>query len=407
MPPAQERVHDGGEYTGTGINCEHALEGIRNYLEIKLRSFQDLAADLRVFRLDNDISDEAKPRDPLPYIVGITLAAVAVETIGGALVISTSHPGGVLGAATQSFLISLINVSLGFFMGFVIIRNLFHIKTWRKWLAALVLIPFGFLAIFYNLLVAHYRANLSLAFEELGNVALKASQDAVSTFLQNPFYISNFEAWLLFGIGMLILTLACWKGIFIDDPYPGYGKADRSFTNSMENLNLACDFQEKNIEGKVDSWISKLKKIAEDAIITVSDYERHTKNFSKKTKDFRKNSEFAKDECNKLLKVHWTEYRRIQNKGEDHTLENHEFRPLKQLESQKDQDDSEHIAELNEKRVSLDEKIQFVTQKILAFEKEAMRIINTYRRTEKDKKEKILKVVAEVTEGSPNLHHIK
>jgi hypothetical protein len=100
-----------------------------------------------------------------------------------------------------------------------------HIEKWRKYVfGSLCLIVF-FVALFWNLLVGHYRTALAVD-------ADNAESLAIQSFLESLFYLGGLASWMLSIIGFLIFIFVCYKAYHQDDPYPGYSKIDRRLNDA-------------------------------------------------------------------------------------------------------------------------------------------------------------------------------
>src|SRR5690606_21562128 len=100
----------------------------------------------------------------------------------------------------------------------------------------------------FNLWVAHYREAVGAFLEGGGKVAMQ-------TLRTDPFGLTDFQSWVLFGIGALFAFIAFVDALSMDDPYPFYGKLDRALEDAR-----AAYAEER------DALIADLEDIKRDTI---------------------------------------------------------------------------------------------------------------------------------------------
>src|SRR5262249_29668042 len=139
---------------------------------------------------------------------------VTGESIANAALFAKGSDLGILGGWFQAILISGLNALVSFLAGILILRNLNHVLLWRKVGAVCLLVVYLFIALSFNLLVAHYRVLLEITPDA-------AVGEAFNRFVTKPFDIANLEAVLLLLAGLAACVLSAWDGCaWLDDPYP-------------------------------------------------------------------------------------------------------------------------------------------------------------------------------------------
>lgn len=164
------------------------------------------------------------PTNKLLHLAWVVLA-VGLEGIVNAAFFS-DNPAGLLGGFVQAFLISVANVSLSFFIGYLFLREINH-KSWLRKSAGIVLaLVFSVLVILLHLSTGHYRE------------ALRTSGDAefFSSFAFDPRTLQDMNSLVLIGIGIAISMFAMIKGFRFDDPYPGYGDVYRKYMDYEKKI---------------------------------------------------------------------------------------------------------------------------------------------------------------------------
>ncbi|MGB9152334.1 MAG: hypothetical protein WCD70_04515 [Alphaproteobacteria bacterium] len=176
----------------------------------------------------------------------VILVILAIESVLNGTFLARGLETGLLGGIVEAFAIAAINVSFGFFLGDSVVRYVFH-RSYILRVLAFIEIPIsGVIAIFFNLLVGHYRDALG------GPDPAHASSTALYSFRLHPFDLAAIESWVLFALGLFFSTVAAVDGFKMNDPYPGYGKISRKHeeiiqeytdekANIVEDLSRTCD----------------------------------------------------------------------------------------------------------------------------------------------------------------------
>lgn len=180
----------------------------------------DLRNELNTFRLANKLS-KREAYYPKSYILHFAWIFVFIflEALINAYFFGEASSLGLLGGVFIGFITSFFNVALSTFSGYVL-RYKNHVLWFKK--------IFGFLfftillaAIFFlHLFIAHYREILSTnPHIEIWSV--------LEPLLKEPFGLQDMESIILIGIGLLVTLFSIFKGLNLDDHYPGYGSIYR------------------------------------------------------------------------------------------------------------------------------------------------------------------------------------
>ena len=95
------------------------------------------------------------------------------------------------------------------------------------------MVAFVLVTIFCNALFAAFRTEYQLVVDpsdikELNAAFQRAWPEAMLIFRGDPQF-RDLWSFVLFGIGVLLGVLACWKGYTLDDKYPSHGDMDRDY----------------------------------------------------------------------------------------------------------------------------------------------------------------------------------
>ena len=135
---------------------------------------------------------------------------------------------GLLGGSLTALVISVLNVLPSFLVGLLVLRNLHHVRIWRRLVATLALFFSVGAFVSFNLLVAHFR--IALLVDPDNALAI-----AVPMFVAAPFNIvGSFDAVSLCILGLFAGITAALDGYTLfDDRYPGYGRIDRRYRERL------------------------------------------------------------------------------------------------------------------------------------------------------------------------------
>jgi hypothetical protein len=222
-----------------------------NELKNGRETVKDKFNDLHYFKEEHGIRRSASyPTSTGLWIQRAFLAMLfLIESIGNSIFLSSGHLGGVLGAYTEAFAISFLNVGSAYLIGKWVTPYIFCRKPPLSLLALVALLAFLLLSGFFNLSVAHYRdmAGAGL-FGDAGSMA-------IVQLLESPFALNEFQSWMLFFVGWLLWVVSVIDAHTMDDNIPGYGVIDRSLRNARDDyadLKAAIidDIQKRRLDGE-------------------------------------------------------------------------------------------------------------------------------------------------------------
>ena len=198
------------------------------------------------FRTTHNLSQPADYPLSRLWNFAVILVILAIESVLNGSFLARGLETGLLGGIVEAFVIAAINVAFGFFLGNCVMRYLFHRSLMLRILTLFEVPVSCTIAVFFNLLVGHYRDALG------GPDPVHASSIALNSFSMHPFGLVAFESWVLFAMGLFFSLVAAIDGFKMDDPYPGYGKISRKHeeivqeytdekANIMADLSQTCD----------------------------------------------------------------------------------------------------------------------------------------------------------------------
>ena len=201
----------------------------KNALSLVGRRVRELGQEIRDFRTNHGLKRTAH----YPSIAGavwrwgLILLLFLLEVAGNSYFLAKGSAYGLIGGFAEAVIIAFLNLGGSMALGFYGLRQCWHRAFWRRVSGLLSLIGWLAFATAFNLLVAHYREAVGVFLEGGGATAIQALESA-------PFGFTDFQSWVLFGIGALFAFVAFVDAHSMDDPYPFYGKIDRTFEDSRE-----------------------------------------------------------------------------------------------------------------------------------------------------------------------------
>ncbi len=219
----------------------------------------DLRNELNTFRLANKLS-KREAYYPKSYILHFAwiFVFIFVEALINAYFFGEASSLGLLGGVLIGFVTSFFNVTLSTIAGYLL-RYKNHV-SWFKKILGLFTFTLLLAAIFVlHLFIAHYREILSVnPHVEIWSV--------VEPMLKEPFALHDMETIILISLGLLVTLFSIFKGMSLDDRYPGYGAVYRRWREKEDQF-LASKKQARKLMRELYSV--SLKK-SDEMVATLS-----------------------------------------------------------------------------------------------------------------------------------------
>ena len=256
------RVNDITEaLTETRYASEEFVQNITTFQESAKQRIKDLKHELNVkkndlknFKIANALSREASyPSSKILYI-GIIMLILLSETMLNAYFFAKGNELGLIGGAAQALIISVINMTLAFFLGSFLVKrlNLVTLSGFSKYGVIAALVFSGVLILLFNFLVGHLRVQLGIDPEN-------AYVNSILAFQQNPFGLYEFDSLILVLVGLLSFLIAFTDFYKMDDEYPNYGSLDRKYQEALAEYTELKEELLNKIEKMSESILNKLE----------------------------------------------------------------------------------------------------------------------------------------------------
>lgn len=207
--------------------------------------------ELENFKEKNGIFDKT-PRYPESRLFkwAVVFFVFMVESIAnGTLFFSKGSDFGIIGGIGEAFIVSAMNVGVGFVVGWVVVRYINHKKILLKSFGIAGSLIYIVWLMPFNFFVAHYRQAI---------VGGANTQDATQMAFENLFTVSptglDLVSLLLILVGISFAAVGLYEGYSMDDPYPGYGFLARRFRC------LESEYQES-----ISDLSDEIQKIGQEA----------------------------------------------------------------------------------------------------------------------------------------------
>ena len=189
----------------------------------------DLRNELNTFRLANKLS-KREAYYPKSYILHFAwiFVFIFVEALINAYFFGEASSLGLLGGVLIGFVTSFFNVTLSTIAGYVL-RYKNHLSWFKKILGLFTFTVLLIVVLLLHLFIAHYREILSTNPDiEIASV--------LEPMLKQPFALNDMETLILISLGLLVTLFSIFKGMNLDDKYPGYGAIYRRWREKEEQF---------------------------------------------------------------------------------------------------------------------------------------------------------------------------
>jgi len=352
--------------------AEHEIEQNKqnsrdDLIEIKKKERKSFRG-LRSFERKNDLNRDAIYPESKIFHWAVIIAAIVIESIANSYFFAKGSDMGLLGGVFQALLISMANIGSALFMGVYILPFMNHQNLTKKILSISTVSIYAILIFFFNLATAHYRAQLETD-------PIHAILKAITQLVNHPFGIVNYEAWVLFVMGLLFASFALIKGYTSDDSYPGYGPIYRAYQESIDQYK----HERRKITNEINASINKyngdvLTGLVKEAHKNMMEYPDLNNQSEERTTAFKNYARDLESSCNTLLQ----EYRIINNEIQGNTppeyfskkyVFNETYKTVHDagLESakQKEEELRTEVQKIDEKATNIQKDLQALNRKTL------------------------------------------
>lgn len=216
-------------------------------------------------------------------------AAIFVKSLANSYFFKDATDSGLVGGIFVATLISCVNVLVAsFVLGRHILPQFNHVQAFRKVLfGGIGLLASVTVIVLINLAAAHTRAIISRAAMEGSLASTQAFTDAIVAVKDKGFSIENFEAWMLFVVGLIIAFAAAIKGYSSDDVYPNYGhedrirrKAEQAYSEERAQCREAVISTIRTVEADMSAYIKRVRRDCQEYETSIVESKRFLSSYS-------------------------------------------------------------------------------------------------------------------------------
>lgn len=208
------------------------------------------------FIASNKLNREPDYPDSHIFHWALVIVAVVAESLANSYFFAKGSDFGLLGGTFQALLISIANIGTALMIGVYVAPHINHLRTANRLIAAGGVSVYTLMIVVFNLATAHYRAQLELD-------PFNALINAIPRLVEEPFGVRNYDAWVLFIIGLGFATFASIKGYTADDPYPGYGRVDRIYKTARDAYDRAKQVLLDEVNAVIDQKSTQLDRLVQ------------------------------------------------------------------------------------------------------------------------------------------------
>jgi hypothetical protein len=244
---------------------EAAISVWSNQLQNELRDVEETYKGYQDFKIKNRLDRPAMPEPNVLFFWSLSFFLLLVESIANGLLFAEDNPMGLIGGIGVALLVAVLNVGIAMIGGFFgryfnsvrVLPKAFGVAISFFWLSG---------AIGFNLAVGHFR-------DVIGQNADLRSDGiiAVQNIINNPFDITQFNSWILVGVGLLISVAIYWKTYQFGDPYPGYGQIARQLRAARQKYANRIESSIDSVLQQRDEAVSELREVQDLMAATIED----------------------------------------------------------------------------------------------------------------------------------------
>jgi hypothetical protein len=191
---------------------------------------------LKAFKKKNNLTVDPHYEISSWFTVGSLGAAGSAETALNTTFFSIASDG-LVQAATLAALVSLVNVILGFGIGYLSLRYSLHIERKHRFWTIPTSLSGLFVGFIFNLGLGSYRQALTDQLNT-GGETIQIFANKLIEVLSSPMssLSLDLQSFILVILGLVIFGFSAYKGLRTNDPYPEYASRHLTYLEADEQL---------------------------------------------------------------------------------------------------------------------------------------------------------------------------
>ena len=237
-------------------NIEHTITEAKGKLSPLLNSFKTEQRHVQNYKLEHKISREPHTLTPMNILISLGVIAFLFyfEMELNTTLLAPAMADGELGGKAVASAVAILNVFVSFGAGYLLIKNIHHVREFKRRIAQFGLFIYALFTVYLNGLMGAFRASAEAALKvksygkEAKDKAAEGTESTVDKVAEVATEQGNELLWFLgtieFGIypivlmfvGITFAVASLWDGYLFDDRYPGYGKVGKKRNEDIKEI---------------------------------------------------------------------------------------------------------------------------------------------------------------------------
>ena len=226
-------------------NIEHTITEAKGKLSPLIGSFKTEQRHVQNYKIEHKISREPHTLTPMSILISLGVIAFLFyfEMELNTRLLAPAMADGQLGGKAVASAVAILNVFVSFGAGYLLIKNIHHVRTLKRRIAQFGLLIYALFIIYLNGLMGAFRASAEakLKVKKFGKAATDSTVE-VATEQGNEllWFLGTVEFGVypivLMFVGITFAVASLWDGYIFDDRYPGYGKVGKKRNEDIKEI---------------------------------------------------------------------------------------------------------------------------------------------------------------------------
>jgi len=226
-------------------NIEHTITEAKGKLSPLIGSFKTEQRHVQNYKIEHKISREPHTLTPMSILISLGVIAFLFyfEMELNTRLLAPAMADGQLGGKAVASAVAILNVFVSFGAGYLLIKNIHHVRTLKRRIAQFGLLIYALFIIYLNGLMGAFRASAEakLKVKKYGKAATDSTVE-VATEQGNEllWFLGTVEFGVypivLMFVGITFAVASLWDGYLFDDRYPGYGKVGKKRNEDIKEI---------------------------------------------------------------------------------------------------------------------------------------------------------------------------
>jgi len=229
-------------------NIEHTITEAKGKLSPLISSFKTEQRHVQNYKLEHKINREPHTLTPLNILISLGIIAFLFyfEMELNTRLLAPAMADGQLGGKAVASAVAILNVFVSFGAGYLLIKNIHHVRTLKRTIAQIGLFVYALFTIYLNGLMGAFRASAEakLKVKKFGKAAEDSANATVEVVTEQGSELLWFLGTVEFGVypivlmfvGITFAVASLWDGYLFDDRYPGYGKVGKKRNEDIKEI---------------------------------------------------------------------------------------------------------------------------------------------------------------------------